>query len=99
MQTTSASVAGIARSLDNWVIGLEERRIDHRDRVFLPAVLNLDGGRNLPCVLVDLSQGGAKISVDTRSVPDRFTLSARGKESQRCLVVRRGTDDLGVKFV
>jgi hypothetical protein len=60
-----------------------------------------DGVWSQPCVVQDLSNGGAKInSVPVSEVPDRFMLRiARGSHGTRkCRVLWRSTDTLGVTF-
>lgn len=102
IHTTSSGVEGIARSLDDWVVGLEERRSDRRDRVYLRASITTEpAGKSstIPCVIVDRSQGGAKLSVTASNVPDGFVLTPQGGEPRRCAVVRRDGNELGVRFV
>ena len=106
MQVAAAGVAGIARSLDEWVVGVEERRSSDRVRVALKATISTGSMRAgtdsapIRCMVVNLSPGGAKITVDTAGIPDRFSLSIEGEDSPRtCEVRRRMPGELGVKFV
>ncbi|WP_216073733.1 hypothetical protein, partial [Acinetobacter baumannii] len=36
MQTAAEGVASVGRNLDNWIVGMEERRFDERIRVVKP---------------------------------------------------------------
>jgi hypothetical protein len=52
-----------------------------------------------PCVLVDLSSGGAKIAgVRVRTIPDVFRLRTPLGDRRSCRVVWRTEDALGVEF-
>ena len=111
IRVTSKGVEGIARNLDEWVVGLEERRTDQRERVLEaatvtnardagPSATGLDasaGGAS--CVIIDSSHGGAKLRVTAGSVPDSFVLTPRGGQPRRCEVVRRKGDEVGVRYV
>src|SRR5580700_8967427 len=55
-----------------------------------------------PCVLVNFSNGGARIAgVRARSIPDEFTLRITGSHGgrQKCRVLSRSVDSLRVKFI
>jgi methyl-accepting chemotaxis protein len=107
MRTAADGVAGIARSLDEWVVGVEERRANDRVRVSLRATIQrgtIEGGgpgnAAIPCMILNISPGGAKIGIDPTGIPDRFFLSIEGETAIRtCEVRRRGKGDLGVQFV
>ena len=106
MQVAANGVAGIARSLDEWVVGVEERRASDRVRVSLRAEIQrgtiTTGGQAGPiaCMVLNISPGGAKIGVEPAGIPDRFTLSIEGEGAPRtCEVRRRGKGELGVRFV
>lgn len=61
-----------------------------------------DGATHLPCVLWDVSDGGARIAVARASaVPDAFELflSKDGKSRRACRVAWRRGGHLGVQFV
>ncbi|GJD94657.1 PAS domain S-box protein [Methylobacterium iners] len=106
MRIAADGVAGIARSLDEWVVGVEERRANDRVRVALRATIQRGtiateaGGGAIPCMILNISPGGAKIGVEPAGIPDRFVLSIEGEPKPRtCEVRRRGKGELGVRFV
>jgi methyl-accepting chemotaxis protein len=110
IKIAAGGVAGIARSLDEWVVGVEERRSSERTRVSRRATIQASaaaGGatlgrtaRNIECMVLNMSESGAKISVATAGVPDRFVLRIDGEHTSRtCQVVRRGEQELGVRYV
>ncbi|MFT3998337.1 MAG: PAS domain-containing methyl-accepting chemotaxis protein [Asticcacaulis sp.] len=99
MHVTAEGVADIGRTLDDWIIGMEERRFDARVRLSKPVRLYLAGGLTLEGALRNVSRTGAKLSVDNiNAVPDTFDLGVDG-DRRRCRVVRRGNGEIGVKFV
>ncbi|MFX7090857.1 hypothetical protein ABTH94_22535, partial [Acinetobacter baumannii] len=49
MQTAAAGVASVGRNLDNWIVGMEERRFDERVRVIKPGRILAGAGRTLEC--------------------------------------------------
>ena len=97
LRVATTSVTNIARCLDEWVVGIEERRSEDRERVSLPAVARAPDGRESRCTVVNVSDGGAKIGALER-LPDRFDLVVPGEADRRCEVVRRGDGDCGVRF-
>ena len=100
MRHASNGVSSISMSLDNWTVGMEERRGDRRVRVLLPCSIHV-GGRTVPCTIRNLSKTGAKIHLrDTADVPDRFELVVE-EDGRRmtCAVVRRSGEEFGVRFV
>ncbi|EIM24635.1 methyl-accepting chemotaxis protein [Microvirga lotononidis] len=104
IKIAAGGVAGIARSLDEWVVGVEERRSSERTRVSRPAQIRVSGiggkARDIACIMLNTSDTGAKISVATADVPDRFVLKVDGDDTARtCQVVRRGTGELGVRYL
>ena len=110
IKVAAQGVAGIARSLDEWVVGVEERRSNERTRVSRPAVIQLgtasrsaiDGrnARDIACMVLNMSESGAKIAVAAAGVPDRFVLRIDGEgTAQTCQVVRRSEGELGVRYV
>ncbi|WP_407943000.1 PAS domain-containing protein [Methylorubrum podarium] len=107
MQATAMSVAEFASRLDAWNIGLEERRGGERRRTSLPARIEFatDHGahagraQTLPCTVLNISTGGAKLSVEAADVPDTFTLHIEGEPPRPCRCVRRGADGIGVQFI
>jgi methyl-accepting chemotaxis protein len=104
IKIAAGGVAGIARSLDEWVVGVEERRSSERTRVSRPAQIRTSGigdkARDIACMVLNMSDTGAKISVATADVPDRFVLAVEGDDVARtCQVVRRGMGELGVRYL
>jgi hypothetical protein len=62
---------------------------------------NLDVDRHLerPCILSDLSAGGAKLSnVRGNTIPDEFRLRTPNGDRRTCHVVWRTANELGVRF-
>src|SRR5271167_5113882 len=77
-----------------------DRRENFRVEWNLPAT-TYDVGRHLerPCVLVDLSNGGAKIAgVRAHTIPDEFRLRTPLGDRRSCRVIWRTEDALGVEF-
>ena len=77
-----------------------ERRENFRVEWNLPATI-YDVGRHLerPCILVDLSNGGAKIAgVRAHTIPDEFRLYTPIGDHRSCRVIWRTDDTLGVEF-
>ena len=69
-----------------------------REPVDLPAEILIPGARPLECRIVDLSDTGARLSLDSiLGVPEEFELRANG-ETGRVKVVRRGVRFLAVTF-
>jgi len=98
MQTAAAGVASVGRNLDNWIVGMEERRFDERVRVIKPGRILAGAGRTLECSVRDISAGGAKLVLaNTADVPDKFQLQVEDTTRQ-CQVTRRAAGELGVKF-
>lgn len=67
-----------------------------------PGWIELGPGKFLHCSIDDVSEGGAKLTVqNVRSVPDSFVLrfSLTSQSHRSCAVRWRGRDDLGVQFV
>jgi hypothetical protein len=77
-----------------------ERRMSFRLGWHLPATI-YDVGRHLerPCVLVDISNGGAKIAgVRAHTIPDEFRLRTPLGHRRSCRVIWRTEDTLGVAY-
>ena len=68
---------------------------------YLPALINVGGQGSIECRLLDISQGGAKLSAATPSaIPDRFDLAfAESAQARPCRVVWRRGKLLGVRFI
>jgi hypothetical protein len=78
-----------------------ERRENVRVEWASEATMDDGNGHRHPCILKDLSDGGAKIiGVAVSEVPDRFTLRfARGARGLRkCKVVWRSAEGVGIEF-
>jgi hypothetical protein len=78
-----------------------ERRATPRDQVLLPALIVLPDGGRRPCVIVDRSEGGLRISLPTGdSVPNAFCVidlvSGIGREME---VAWRHADNVGLRTV
>jgi PilZ domain len=77
-----------------------ERRKNFRVEWNLPATI-YDVVRHLerPCILVDISNGGAKIAgVRAHTIPDEFRLRTPLGDRRSCRVIWRTEDTLGVEF-
>ncbi|AWN48425.1 histidine kinase [Methylobacterium terrae] len=104
VQTTAAGVADIAGSLDEWLVGLEERRIDERVRTSLPARIEVPDAHGVVdatrCVVLNRSASGAKLALDRPiRLPIRIVLHVDGHPARRCEVVRQHGCEVGVRFV
>ncbi|MEA1834045.1 PAS domain S-box protein [Methylobacterium durans] len=101
MRQAANGVSSISMSLDDWTVGMEERRADRRTRVLLAATLDLGGGRTLDCTIRNLSASGAKIHLhDAAPLPDRIILvTGHDGRRQACTVTRREGHAVGLQFV
>ncbi len=108
VQTSAAGVAEIAATLDEWLVGLEERRIDERVRTSLPGRVALPPGSGpveaMPCLVLNLSKSGAKLALERPvRLPIRILLEiegpSEGKPARTCEVVRQHGCEIGVRFV
>lgn len=79
-----------------------DNRRGTRRNVSIPSRIHLpEQGRRVRCLVTDLSQRGASISVEKADqLPDNFVLLLAASEDMRrdCKVVRRGKIALGVRF-
>ncbi|WP_183864070.1 PilZ domain-containing protein [Rhizobium sp. BK399] len=75
-------------------------RRDHRKRTFIGAKILLNGGACvLDCVVKDLSEGGARVSVNGAfAVPAQFDLKLSDSRSFHCRSKWRRLESLGVSF-
>jgi methyl-accepting chemotaxis protein len=87
--------------VERWTPKFIPRRF-RRHRVCLEAIITpLVMNQPMPCTVLDLSQGGAKLRVSFGAlIPARFELAipSRG-ERYRCRLVWRTLDALGVEFL
>jgi hypothetical protein len=77
-----------------------DRRKNFRVEWNVPATI-YDVGRHLerPCILVDISNGGAKIAgVRAHTIPEEFRLRTPLGDRRSCRVIWRTEDTLGVEF-
>ena len=79
----------------------KENRKSRRRMVSVTALLLPNPAQGLSCQLTDISESGARLSVeDPDAVPNRFLLwlSRKGKVYRACEVVWRSKRQIGVKF-
>ena len=80
----------------------QEKRKQTRIEWLSPGAIHVDGQSTpIPCVVSNLSNGGAKIGrVDTTKLPSEFTLDVWPSDgcTLRCVVIWRGASIVGVKF-
>jgi hypothetical protein len=75
-----------------------ERRTKTRRATNVPAEIILPTGRAIPCRVVSVSEGGARLSVaSVLGLPTAFELRAGGRV-YRAYIVRRGIGSLAVRF-
>src|SRR5262245_6458612 len=80
----------------------DDRRTNFRVPWNLPAVIDPYDGPVSPCMVVDLSNTGAKLSaVKAATLPDEFALrmTIAIRLFRRCRVVWRTRNEVGVEFV
>jgi hypothetical protein len=76
-----------------------ERRIAPRRNTYIEATI-AGGGRQVPCIVRNVSDTGAKLEVErVAGVPDRFELLVPGHRPQACRVVWRAMKEMGVEYV
>jgi hypothetical protein len=78
-----------------------ERRQFGRRQTYLHARIHARGRPSVPCIMRDISEGGALLQVDhPQWLPSRFRLriEADGTEAD-CEVMRRTEDSVGVRFL
>jgi len=101
MQQAADGVSRISTGLDDWTIGMEERRAARRTRVLLRAAIHLPDGARIACSIRDLSEGGARLQLgQPAQVPDRFAVvvAADGRRFD-CAVRHRSGTGLNVQFL
>ncbi|KTS36163.1 histidine kinase [Methylobacterium indicum] len=104
VQTTAAGVADLAGSLDEWLVGVEERRIGERVRTSKPGQVTVPAGpgpeETLSCIVLNLSETGAKLGLDRPlRLPVRILLRIEGGPARPCEVVRQHGVEVGVRFM
>lgn len=80
----------------------KDRRTIPRNRTVRAAISAFSGPDSpIPCVVLDLSDRGARINVPRSEVlPDAFLLTIEtGNVERRCRVAWRRDDEIGVEFV
>ncbi len=79
---------------------LERRTLDRR-KMLGSGVISFAGGNcTMDCVVLDLSEGGARIKpADMLACPDDFLLATREGGRVSCKIVWRRNDLAGVRFV
>jgi len=78
-----------------------DKRKTRRHRLRREAWLMPDGGQRCDCVITDISDRGAHISIpDSDAIPDSFMLllAENGSTRRRCRVIWRKPREIGVKF-
>ena len=101
MRQAAEGVSTIGTSLDDWTVGMEERRSERRTRVLLPARILAGGQEPLNCSVRDLTRGGARLHVPGHGrVPERFDLviNADGRRFS-CAVRHRTGSTVNVQFL
>lgn len=80
---------------------MDERRKFPRRRVRHPAWIGAAPNKMIDCVVLDISEGGAKIELTEKAdVPETFTLllSRLGTPKRKCRVVWSAETQIGVEF-
>ena len=78
-----------------------DRRRSSRHVINRVARLYAPGLASCDCLIIDISDGGARIYAAKGVAPDRFTLVVSGETNSRyeCCVVWRLGNEFGVEFV
>jgi hypothetical protein len=76
-------------------------RRHRRKAVWLPAGIDFEDGLGLlPCKILDVSDGGARLLVaDPERVPETFTLCFSARVKRKCLLAWRKEMEVGVRYV
>jgi PilZ domain len=79
---------------------LERRALDRR-KMLGSGVLSFAGGNcTMDCVVLDLSEGGARLRpADMLACPDDFLLATKEGGRIACQIVWRRNDLVGVRFI
>jgi hypothetical protein len=79
-----------------------EQRRAKRKAFEYTAAMDVGDGRVEPCMIADISDGGARlfVSIEQDTVPERFILwlTKDGKATRKCEVAWRSEGQVGVKF-
>ena len=80
---------------------MSNKRSYERFECFIRGDIHLNNEEILPCEVRDISDAGARLVIGNNGgVPDTFRLQVpRRRIDARVRVMRRGADDLGVKFL
>jgi hypothetical protein len=86
---------------DNRGVPLRERRLSVRRNTAIAAHIAFNGGRSqMPCIIRDLSEGGARLEVSSvRDIPPTFDLLLPGHRPAACRVAWRAMKEVGISFV
>jgi c-di-GMP-binding flagellar brake protein YcgR len=78
----------------------ERRQSTRKDGLSVGIIAYGRDRRKMHCVLLDISDGGAKlVPADRLNCPDRFSLAIIDQPTRDCEVVWREHSRVGVKFV
>lgn len=78
---------------------LERRALDRRKMLGSGVVSFAGGSCAMDCVVLDLSEDGARIRpADALTCPDEFLLATKGGGRVACEVIWRRNDLIGVRF-
>jgi|SRR6516225_11002040 hypothetical protein len=89
-----------SKSFTSRFFGLERRK-SPRKTVISTALVDV-GGPKVACVIWNISDGGAKITIaDSAQLPEEFTLFLSQHEpgGSHCRIVWRSAGEVGVKFL
>jgi hypothetical protein len=77
-----------------------EQRLSLRRNTAIFAAVVFNGGRTrIPCIIRNLSDGGAKLEVSrVRDIPQTFDLLREGERPRACRVVWRALKEIGIAF-
>jgi hypothetical protein len=83
-------------------LGFEERRHKRRSFAAIARITDRSGAQPMRCEIADISEGGARLLVPRPELVSELGtlwLSSNGAVKRIYRVVRRGSKDIGVKFV
>lgn len=79
-----------------------EQRLSPRRNTMIEALIVFNGGRSFePCIIRNLSDGGAKIEVykAVSTIPNSFDLVVPGNKPVSCRVAWRAMKEMGIQFI